>query len=91
MNPPESQIRLKKPVANAVRQGFPWIFANDILPDSSLALLTPGALVHITDPRGAILGVGYYNPHTALACRLLAPGPPSHPYQPDGRPPSGMR
>jgi 23S rRNA (cytosine1962-C5)-methyltransferase len=47
----------------------PWIFSNELLtkPDASA-----GDLVTIQDPQAHFLGIGYYNPHTLIAIRILS-------------------
>jgi 23S rRNA (cytosine1962-C5)-methyltransferase len=53
--------------------GHPWIFGNEI--ESGLSRVAPGELVRILDPAGIPFAVGYANPNTLIAVRILgAPG-----------------
>lgn len=61
--------------AARVKGGYPWVFASDIRMSSALELAEPGTLVALADARGRGLGVGYYHPRAALACRILAHDP----------------
>lgn len=72
MEPP-AQIRslpVSRRAAARVASGHPWVFANEIR--APLAELTPGEPVRIADPGGRILGVGYANPRSLIAVRVLA-------------------
>jgi len=56
-----------------VRGGNPWIFSQAIArvePPS----LTPGDMVEVYDTGGDLLGIGYCNPNTTIAIRLLTFG-----------------
>lgn len=50
--------------------GHPWVFANEIR--APLAELTPGEAVRIADRGGRVLGIGYANPRSLIAVRVLA-------------------
>jgi len=52
-----------------IRGKHPWIFSNEIetKPD-----VPAGILVDIKDQAGHFLGVGYYNPNTLIAVRILS-------------------
>ena len=55
-----------------LRGGHPWIFSNEI---SEIEGATePGAIVEITDERGAYLGRAYWNPRSLIAARVLTRG-----------------
>jgi len=56
-----------------VRAGAPWVFSNEIVMDAAVKSLAPGASVTLADDKGAALGVGYFNPKSLIAVRLLAP------------------
>jgi 23S rRNA (cytosine1962-C5)-methyltransferase len=68
-------LRLNKGCETAMRRGMPWIMTHEIVPSSNLALLAPGELVSIETVRGELLGVGYYNALSHIACRVLAAKP----------------
>ncbi|MDE3059420.1 MAG: class I SAM-dependent rRNA methyltransferase [Pseudomonadota bacterium] len=67
-------LRLKKGREEAIRGGYPWIYAGDIIESSELLLLPPGGLVAIETHRGEAIGTGYYNARSQIACRVLALG-----------------
>jgi 23S rRNA (cytosine1962-C5)-methyltransferase len=56
-----------------VRGGNPWIFSQAIARVEP-ANLAAGARVKVSDCGGDLIGVGYYNPHTTIAVRMLAWG-----------------
>lgn len=53
-----------------IRSGHPWIFSNEIARIDGDR--TPGATAEIFDSSGAFLGIGYYNPHSLIAARVLS-------------------
>ena len=56
-----------------MRAGHLWIFSNEIdTAATPLAGFEPGAQVRIVGDRGHPLGVGYLNPATLIAARILA-------------------
>lgn len=72
MEPP-AQIRslpVSRRAAARVASGHPWVFANEIR--APLTELVPGEPVHVVDPGGRLLGVGYANPRSLIAVRILA-------------------
>ncbi|MGA7872276.1 MAG: class I SAM-dependent methyltransferase, partial [Candidatus Binatus sp.] len=74
LNAPElARVILKRGREGPVRGGNPWIFSQAIEriePPSPEA----GALVTVHDASGALLGMGYCNPATTIAIRMLAWG-----------------
>ena len=48
----------------------PWVFSNEIT--EKPAELPPGEIVEIRDPQGHRIALGYYNPHTLIAARILS-------------------
>lgn len=62
-------VRLKAQEDRRLRRGHLWIFSNEMerLPEE----LAPGALVEFWSSRNERLGVGYYNPRSLIAGRLL--------------------
>jgi len=52
-----------------IKGKHPWIFSNEI---ESKPDVPAGTLVDIKDPSGHFLGIGYYNPNTLIAIRILS-------------------
>ncbi len=68
---PLARVILKRGREGPVRGGNPWIFSqaiDRIEPHS----IEPGALATIHDASGTLLGMGYCNPATTIAVRMLA-------------------
>ncbi|NTU42572.1 MAG: class I SAM-dependent rRNA methyltransferase, partial [Nitrospirales bacterium] len=61
------RIQLKR--TSRVNAGHLWIFSNELA--GSPKDYEPGSLVEVYDNRGEVLGVGYVNPHSLIAVRLL--------------------
>jgi 23S rRNA (cytosine1962-C5)-methyltransferase len=55
--------------SSRVIAGHPWIFANEIA--GSPKTFEPGALVEVFDIQNTFLGIGYVNPHSLIAVRIL--------------------
>jgi len=52
-----------------LRRGHPWVFSNEITQiDGTPAV---GELVRVCRMDGAFLGIGFYNPHSLIAVRIL--------------------
>ena len=67
------RIALRPGRDGPVRGGNPWIFSQDIARVEP-ANLAAGARVRVCAGGGELIGVGYYNPHTVIAIRMLAWG-----------------
>jgi 23S rRNA (cytosine1962-C5)-methyltransferase len=65
-------IRLREREGRRVIAGAPWAFSNEIRLDGKAKALPPGSLVRLARPDGAVLGSGYFNPHSLIAVRLLS-------------------
>lgn len=66
------ELRLKPREERRLRAGHLWIYSNEV--DTAATPLTsfePGALCRVVDARGKVMGVGYANPRTLLAARVL--------------------
>src|SRR5262245_5687498 len=66
------ELRLKPREERRLRAGHLWIYSNEV--DTAATPLTgfePGALCRVVDSRGKVMGVGYANPRTLLAARVL--------------------
>ena len=73
LSAPLARVILKRGREGPVRGGNPWIFSQAIEridPPSPEA----GALVSVHDSAGALIGMGYCNPATTIAIRMLAWG-----------------
>ncbi|MGA1384284.1 MAG: class I SAM-dependent rRNA methyltransferase [Steroidobacteraceae bacterium] len=67
------ELRLRRGEDRRLRAGHLWIFSNEIdTAVTPLAGFEPGAQVRIVGDRGHPLGVGYLNPSTLIAARILA-------------------
>lgn len=52
--------------------GHPWIYSNEIDPDSAdLKSITPGSLVTVQTNFGEPIGVCYYHPNSLIAARMI--------------------
>jgi 23S rRNA (cytosine1962-C5)-methyltransferase len=69
-------LKLKKNEERRLKSGHLWIFSNEIDTQATpLRGLEPGCLVAIESSRGEALGVGYANPESLIAVRLLTRNP----------------
>ncbi len=66
-------IRLRSGQDRRIRNGSPWVFSNEIDMDQTAKGLSPGMLVELQSAEGAGLACGYFNPHSLISVRLLAP------------------
>lgn len=65
--------RLRAGLEKKFSKGHPWVFSNDL--DQSPKGLPPGSLVELRDSRDGFLAVGYGNPSTLIAFRVLSRDP----------------
>jgi 23S rRNA (cytosine1962-C5)-methyltransferase len=79
-NAPPSSMRalmkkviLKKKEDRRITGGHPWVFSNEILEIQGSPAI--GDLIEVFSAGGSSLGIGYYNPHSLIAVRLLAKKP----------------
>jgi 23S rRNA (cytosine1962-C5)-methyltransferase len=63
------QVKLKPHEDRRVRRGHLWVFSNEV--ETPPAGVSAGDVVHFLTSRDELLGVGYYNPHSLIAGRLL--------------------
>ena len=66
-------VRLRPREGRRARSGAPWVFSNEIVMDPAAKGLAPGTSVTLADEKGTELGVGYFNPKSLIAVRLLGP------------------
>lgn len=57
--------------ARAIRHGFPWVYANELVTDRRTKGLTPGALAVLEDANRVPLGLVTVNPNSKIICRML--------------------
>lgn len=68
--------RLRAGLEKKFSKGHPWVFSNDL--DQSPKGLPPGSLVELRDSRDGFLAIGYGNPSTLIAFRVLSRDPVSN-------------
>ncbi|WP_299962222.1 RSP_2647 family RNA methyltransferase [uncultured Roseobacter sp.] len=65
-------IRLRpKANARAIRHGFPWVYANELVTDRRTKALTPGSLARLQDDARRDMGVVAVNPGSKIIARML--------------------
>ena len=65
-------VRLRpKAEARAIRHGFPWVYANELVTDRRTKALAPGALAVLEDADRNALGVVTVNNNSRIICRML--------------------
>lgn len=66
------RVRLKpKTNARALRHGFPWVYASDIVTDRRTKALKPGVLAVLEDENRAPIGLVAVNTASKIMCRML--------------------
>jgi 23S rRNA (cytosine1962-C5)-methyltransferase len=70
ITPPAVHIRLRPKEDLRIRTGHPWVFSNEIATINGSP--GPGDVVSVLSSNGALLGVGFYNPHSLIAARVLS-------------------
>ena len=66
-------LRLRKDEDRRLRAGHLWVFSNEVdVRDTPLTAFHPGDAVEVQDARGAPLGMGYVNPRSLIAARLVS-------------------
>ena len=66
-------LRLRKNEDRRLRAGHLWVFSNEVdVRITPLTAFEPGDAVEVQDARGAPLGVGYVNPRSLIAARLVS-------------------
>ena len=65
-------VRLKpKAEARAIRHGFPWVYADELVTDRRTQSLEPGALAVLEDGDRRPLGLVTVNGKSKIICRML--------------------
>ena len=69
-------VRLRpKANARAIRHGFPWVYANELVTDRRTKALPPGSLAVLEDDTRQAMGVVAVNNGSKLICRMLDTDP----------------
>ncbi len=66
------RIKLLPGAERRVTQGHPWIYSNEIVMDAPTTALAPGTIVAAERAHGRALGVGFFNPRSLIAFRMLS-------------------
>ncbi|MFC6584310.1 RSP_2647 family RNA methyltransferase [Sulfitobacter aestuariivivens] len=62
---------LPKANARAIRHGFPWVYANEMVLDRRTKKLEPGTLAVLEDSARQVMGLVAVNPSSKIAARML--------------------
>ncbi|MFT7136591.1 RSP_2647 family RNA methyltransferase [Sulfitobacter sp.] len=62
---------LPKANARAIRHGFPWVYANEMVIDRRTKGLAPGSLAILEDSARQVMGIVAVNPLSKIFCRML--------------------
>ncbi|MEM9969021.1 MAG: class I SAM-dependent rRNA methyltransferase [Pseudomonadota bacterium] len=62
---------MPKANARALRHGFPWVYANELVLDRRTKKLGPGTLAQLEDANRLPLGLVAVNPQSKIAARML--------------------
>ncbi|MEM8576488.1 MAG: class I SAM-dependent methyltransferase [Pseudomonadota bacterium] len=69
---PYPVVRLRpKANARAIRHGFPWIYANELVLDRRTKALAPGSMAILEDDARVPMGVVTVNPASKIAARMM--------------------
>ena len=67
-------VRLRpKANARAIRHGFPWVFADELVVDRRTRAIPPGAMAVLEDAERQPLGVVTVNPASKIVARMMDP------------------
>lgn len=70
--PERARVKLKpKANARALRHGFPWVYANELVTDRRTRKLAPGTLAVLEDEAMTPLGLVAMNPESKIIARIL--------------------
>lgn len=62
---------LPKAEARAIRHGFPWVFANEVVLDRRTRAIAPGSFVRLEENDGRPLGLVTVNPASKIIGRMM--------------------
>ena len=66
---------MPKANARAIRHGFPWVYANEMVTDRRTKALAPGSLAVLQDELRQPLGLVSVNPNSKIIARVLDTDP----------------
>jgi 23S rRNA (cytosine1962-C5)-methyltransferase len=66
---------IPKAEARAIRHGFPWVYANELVTDRRTRKLDAGSLAVLEDANRVAMGVVAVNPNSKIICRMLDTDP----------------
>lgn len=66
---------LPKAEARAIRHGFPWVFANEVVLDRRTRAIAPGTFARLEDNAGRALGLVTVNPASKIIGRMMDRNP----------------
>lgn len=70
--PQRPRVKMKpKSNARAIRHGFPWVYANELVTDRRTRKLAPGTLAMLEDEAQRPLGLVSVNPESKIIARML--------------------
>ncbi len=69
-------VRLRpKAEARAIRHGFPWVYADELVTDRRTRALAPGRFAVLEDDNRRAMGVVTVNPNSKIICRMMDQDP----------------
>jgi 23S rRNA (cytosine1962-C5)-methyltransferase len=76
LEPPYPVVRLSpRAEARAIRHGFPWVYAGELVLDRRTKGLVPGSFAVLQDAGGVPMGVVTVNPLSKIVARMMDPDP----------------
>lgn len=76
MTPDLPIIRLRpKSKPQAIRHGFPWVFADELVTDRRTRAIAPGSFAILEDDERRPLGLVTVNPNSKIIARMMDPDP----------------
>ena len=74
--PPYPVVRLSpRAEARAIRHGFPWVYAGELVLDRRTKAIVPGSFAVLQDAAGQAMGVVTVNPASKIVARMMDPDP----------------
>ncbi|SFR41202.1 SAM-dependent methyltransferase [Yoonia tamlensis] len=66
---------IPKAEARAIRHGFPWVYANELVTDRRTRNLAPGTIAMLEDANRVPMGIVAVTPASKIICRMLDQDP----------------
>ena len=66
---------IPKAEARAIRHGYPWVYANELVTDRRTRGLPAGSIALLEDANRTPMGVVAVNPASKIICRMLDQNP----------------